>query len=274
MDEKVKNKPKKYFIVQYDRKTIRIFKTEEEYEEMIKIIKKNNSNPSSALLFSNVKKEYNEKGEIVATISVYAKIKDRSSLEDIDEETMNIRSMYEFLEIYGHLRRNNLYYPEILSFGARTYKDENGMQTKYDVGSHTDRLFFKNDRIYMNPKTPAYVINAASQENNIQFFTDLANSFSTYPNATDACISCKKAINFYKQNGFFTTRLWHEGKNIFENTVYKKKNNKFLIDENGKKILDYKPRRNFADFLSKCHQDGLIYIDEMAISEENQKLKR
>jgi len=265
--------PRKYFIVQYCREEIRTFQTEEEYQKLIKKIKNSKNRKNYKLLFGNVRKSYDKYGNIIASISVYHKLTDRKIISEIDEETMQMDGMNQFIKEYSDKLRRGAGTPHIIYFGPRTYEGKDKKEYKFDVGICSEELFFKDDKKFMDKETIFKTFNHLAKVRNYFFFIKLSEYFIGYPQINEISDKLFGEVQKSMEYDEMIYQLPITSKRLYNELTTKQKNGVYETDKDGARVVDYKSKRTFASFMKKYYKAAIEYQYSKTNKKNERKLK-
>jgi len=196
----------KYYIVQYVGKESMTCKTQEDYKKLIEDIISINNDKENDFLIGNVIKSINYDNSIEAIFESYIKLSDSLSLEEIDYKTTQFNNEEELINLISNKvvlneknnKNNSLL--QIATFKPKEYKSIYGIES-FDIGLHTDEIFYKNDKRFLNEKIVKEHIKEFSNDGveGFSFFMNLALQFKEYGPLLDSKVDTISLLNEEKR---------------------------------------------------------------------------
>ncbi len=248
----MKKETKRYSIVEYVGKTVRVVKSEKEYNELLSYIKKlnNKSLTVSKYYYGNLSLE-KKNGTYEVTIHIYNRLTCPRTISDIDDECSKVRSMKDFLEsgyVNGVRHANPDIYISYFETMNKSEQKKNG--EKCDVGVKALPFMFDSDQKYFDENYIKKCVIYHAKEKDISFFKNMCEEFCLNHNVTDAIIKLRATINKVQNEGEDPFYLSVDAMRLYKSLVYERNSDKRVPrNEEGEFEISHRRVRDFGSFI-------------------------
>ena len=258
----------RYTLVEYKCKVIKTLDSVSEYEELVHKLKKLNDKNDSSEYYANVSYITLPSGRLNVTIHVYHKLSKKSSIKEIDKFTSKYtKGEYIYENKNEFLTRNDML-PDINIAYFHSNKDN-----KCDLSLKYAPVLFKDDVKYLDPKFYKDYVMSRIQDNDISFFTSLANRYCKYkskmiPELTEMLFMEANEVEFGMKS---IDRLYETAIKLYDALIFER-------DKNGNKVFDgtnyvksYRKIRDIGLFLKSYDNKEKKYSTPFEYNEEKDK---
>lgn len=218
----------RYTIVEYKGKLIKTLDTLLEYDELIKKLKKLNDKESNEEYYGNVSYTTLPSGRLNVTIHMYKKLSKKTTIKEIDKLTSKYSKSEYIYENKDSLLDEDNMFPDINIAYFQTSKDDNlKLSLKYIP------IIFKDDVKYLDYDYFFNFVDERINENDLVFFSNFANRFSTYKTKLVSLLTEKLFMEVNEvEFGIKRIDILRESTiKLYEALVYER-------DKNGNKVFD------------------------------------
>lgn len=258
-----KKETKRYTIVEYNGFVLRKVNNEEEYEKLVKYIKKINNRIKSNYYFGNLSKK-NDGDKILIKIHIYKKLSPKRTISDIDSETTKYVSIKDMLD-KNYSKLTNHYNPDIyITYFEELNKSEKKEQKpedRLDIRIRALPLLFECDRKYFSENYIRQALDCFAKGKNIDFFREILEKYKKYRSADrlldELQVKVNDASTYMKresQNAEVVLQkmlyLSSTAKNIYRKIcIEHDKNGKIIRDIDGNIQYSHRRVRDFGVFV-------------------------
>ena len=246
----MKKETKRYSLIEYCGTKERVYDTEEEYAELLKIIEKSNRRKSSKYFFGNVTRSTNQEGKIVAVIHLYNRLTLPQTITDLDDITVKLSPSELLLKYKSSLKTREGFVPDI----NISYFENKNAGEKEDI--HYDRrvkyipVLYKEDEKYLTEQFIKYCLDFHAKNRDLGFFKDLANEFCVYHVVAEQVEAIWSSADKVKYQGEDPFSLYRAAYNLYKALIVERNNDGTIIrDGEGKYQLSRRRLRDFGFFV-------------------------
>ncbi|NLC48598.1 MAG: hypothetical protein GX758_04490 [Tenericutes bacterium] len=246
----MKKETKRYSLVEYCGTRERVYSSEEEYAELLKIIEKSNRRKTSKYYFRNITRNVNTEGMIVATIHLYNRLTMPLTITELDNMTSQLSEQELFLKYKDKLRTRESHTPDInISYFENKNKDEKDA-VHYDRRIKYIPVLYKEDEKYLSEQYIKYCLDFHSKKEDINFFKSLANEFSPYHVVGEQVEEIFNSADKVKYQGRDPFYLYKAAYDLYGALIVERNSNGTLIrDDEGKYQISRRRLRDFGFFV-------------------------
>ena len=283
----MKEEKKFYSLVEYCGPLVRFYKSEKEYEDLLKVIDRNNNNDNCHYYFGNAKCEQISKHLYRVTVHAYNRLTPKMTISQIDNITSkgNEKELIEY--IYTHkeilvnrevkLETKREYYPDIQimyfreAVKSRTAKKEEDAPKPLDRRIKYIPVLYKRDLSFLDKDYVKSCLRCATRDKDIRFFKELANEFCVYHVVAPEIEKLRYYIDLVERGEDYFEYLYLASERLYESFIKERNSDKRLYRDEITGEVGYS-RRRLRDFSFFVRDYMLPDYKRLSPVKYNQKL--
>lgn len=247
----------RYYLVEYCGILKYEYNTLEDLKLAFDRIRRYNDREKEPFIIGNMTYKV-EDGMYVLYAHMYNKLKEKSTISELDDYTSQYTEKELIKELYDKFRladpdkttNKKCYYPDI----NIAYFADNSIKKNSDIIKRIKYIpvLYKDDRKYLNLEDPKYIekcLEYYAINGNFEFFEELSKEYIYNKSVSDKLIELNDTIRHVKSGEYGSMMLFYVSYELFALLKYETKNGIVLKDEHGKCQISRRRLRDFGFFI-------------------------
>lgn len=278
----MKTEKKRYYLIEYCGIRRREYDSKEELNAAFERIRKYNKRTSAKFITGNMSVKL-ENGKYVLYAHVYRKLREKSTITDLDNYTSNFDERSLIFDVYDNLvtanpeknSSNIAYYPDI---NIAYFEDINkNNRTNNDVIRRIKYIpvLYNEDLKYLNREYISKCVQSHcyGQIIDFEFFEGILREFGDYRHCDYEYDNLLRSINKVKYEGYDPSYLYYDTMNFYKSFVNEREKDGSLVrDQNGKYQVSRRRARDFGFYVKNYHARNQRYATSYTFQNSKTKL--